>query len=197
MAITVTDITQGNLRLSYRPAGASAPNPEAWKSLIGKKPVSARLDTLPETKPRLSALLTSTIFQAAVAAFLVAIPMFFPDKLVTKIAYEVVPIAAPQTEVQLAAQAAGGSRQGSPNASSSGRGTTSASARRQVDCPAATRPAEAQARGRSGRQATGGATRQSSSYGSEIRSAPGAGSPARTGEDRQSHDGQRRTGDGQ
>ena len=59
------------------------------------------LDTLPETKPRLSALLTSTIFQAALAAFLVAIPMFFPDKLVTKIAYEVVPIAAPQTEVPL------------------------------------------------------------------------------------------------
>src|SRR5579863_4761587 len=101
MAITVTQLTQGNLRLSYRPAGTSAPNSEAWKNLIGKKPVSARLDTLPETKPRLSALLTSTIFQAAVAAFLVAIPMFFPDKLVTKIAYEVVPIAAPQTEVPL------------------------------------------------------------------------------------------------
>ena len=118
MAITVTQITQGNLRLSYRPAGASRPNPEAWKNLIGQKPVSARLDTLPETKPRLSALLTSTIFQAALAAFLVAIPMFFPDKLVTKIAYEVVPIAAPQTEVQLPPEAAGGSRQGSPDASS-------------------------------------------------------------------------------
>jgi len=101
MAITVTQLTQGNLRLSYRPAGAAAPSPEAWKNLIGKKPVSARLDTLPETKPRLSALLTSTLFQVALATFLVAIPMFFPDKLVTKIAYEVVPITAPQTEVQL------------------------------------------------------------------------------------------------
>jgi TonB family protein len=101
MAITVTQITQGNLRLNYRPAGSPAPNSQAWKDLIGQKPVSARLDTLPETKPRLSALLTSTIFQAALAAFLVAIPMFFPDKLVTKIVYEVVPIAAPQTEVQL------------------------------------------------------------------------------------------------
>jgi len=101
MAITITQLTQGNLRLNFQPPGASAPNPDAWKNLIGSKPVSARLDTLAETKPRLSALLTSTIFQAAVAAFLVAIPMFFPDKLVTKIAYEVVPIAAPQTEVQL------------------------------------------------------------------------------------------------
>src|SRR5579863_1709319 len=101
MAITVTQLTQGNLRLSYRPAGAPAPNADAWKNLIGNKPVSARLGTLPETKPRMSALLTSTLFQVALATFLVAIPMFFPDKLVTKIAYEVVPIAAPQTEVQL------------------------------------------------------------------------------------------------
>jgi TonB family protein len=101
MSMTVTELTQGNLQLSSRPAGAPGPSPEAWRRLIGKKPVSARLDTLPETKPRLSALLTSTIFQVAVAAFLVAIPMFFPDKLATKIAYEVMPIAAPQTEVQL------------------------------------------------------------------------------------------------
>lgn len=101
MAITITQLTQGNLRLSYKPAGAPPANPEAWKNLIGKKPVSARLNTLSETKPRLSAMLTSTLFQVALATFLVAIPMFFPDKLVTKIAYEVVPIAAPQTEVQL------------------------------------------------------------------------------------------------
>jgi len=101
MATTVTQMTQGNLRLSYRPAGAAAPSPEAWKNLIGTKPVSARLGTLPETKPRASAMLTSTLFQVALATFLVAIPMFFPDKLVTKIAYEVVPITAPQTEVQL------------------------------------------------------------------------------------------------
>jgi TonB family protein len=101
MAITVTQLTQGNLRLSLGPAGAGAPNPEAWKKLMGNKPISARLDTLPEGRPRWSALLTSTIFQAVLAAFLVAIPMFFPDKLVTKIEYEVVPLAAPQTEVQL------------------------------------------------------------------------------------------------
>src|ERR1700722_16371034 len=101
MAITATDIQQGNLGLSPARTSSTASGSEAWKSLIGKKPVSARLETLPETKPRMSALLTSTIFQVALAASLVAIPMFFPDKLVTKIAYEVVPLAAPQTEVQL------------------------------------------------------------------------------------------------
>lgn len=101
MATTVTELTKGSLRLNYRPAGAPPPKADAWKSLVGTKPVSARLGTLQETKPRMSAMLTSTLFQVALATFLVAIPMFFPDKLATKIAYEVVPIAAPQTEVQL------------------------------------------------------------------------------------------------
>ena len=46
-------------------------------------------------------MLTSTIFQVGVAAFLVALPMFFPQKLVTQIMYEVTPIAAPDTSVPL------------------------------------------------------------------------------------------------
>lgn len=98
MSTTVTQLTQGSLRISAKPAG-SAPNPEAWKKLIGQRSVSARLSTLPETKPRWSALLTSTIFQASVAAFLVALPMFFPQKLITQVEYAVVPLEAPQTEV--------------------------------------------------------------------------------------------------
>jgi len=100
MTTTVTQLTQGSLRISPKPAG-SAPNPEAWKKLIGQKAVSARLSTLPETKPRWSALLTSTLFQAVVAAFLVVLPMFFPQKLVTQIEYAVVPLEAPQTEVPM------------------------------------------------------------------------------------------------
>ena len=100
MSTTVTQLTQGSLRISSKPAG-SAPNPEAWKKLIGQKAVSARLSTLPETKPRWSALLTSTLFQAIVAAFLVVLPMFFPQKLVTQIEYAVVPLEAPQTEVPM------------------------------------------------------------------------------------------------
>jgi TonB family protein len=100
MSTTVTQLTQGSLRISPKPAG-SAPNPEAWKKLIGQKAVSARLSTLPETKPRWSALLTSTLFQAVVAAFLVVLPMFFPQKLVTQIEYAVVPLEAPQTEVPM------------------------------------------------------------------------------------------------
>jgi len=97
----VTQLTQGSLRIAVRPVG-SPPDPEAWKKLIGQKAVGARLSTLPETKPRWSALLTSTLFQGAVAAFLVILPMFFPQKLVTQIEYAVVPLTAPQTEFPVA-----------------------------------------------------------------------------------------------
>jgi TonB family protein len=100
MSSTVEELQQGNLNISAKPS-SRAPNPEAWKKLIGQKPVSARLATLPESKMRSSALLGSTAFQIAIAALLVAAPMFFPDKLATHIVYEVTPIAAPDTSIPL------------------------------------------------------------------------------------------------
>ncbi len=69
--------------------------------MMGQKPVAARLDLLPDAKLSRGALLTSTVFQVGLAAFLVALPMFFPQKLVTQIMYEVTPIAAPETAVAL------------------------------------------------------------------------------------------------
>ena len=100
---TVTQFTRENFHLALRPPGTTS-DPEAWKKLIGNKPVCTRLDTLPDTKLRWSALLTSTVFQVALAAFLVVVPTLFPDKLVSKNAYEAVPIVAPQTEVALPPQ---------------------------------------------------------------------------------------------
>src|SRR5579872_834723 len=100
MSTTLIEPTQGSFQVAFRPAG-SAKDPEAWKKLIGQKPVPARLATLPESKLRWSALATSTLFQVAIAVVLVAIPMFFPDKLVTKIEYEVTPLATPDTSVPL------------------------------------------------------------------------------------------------
>jgi TonB family protein len=100
MASVVTQLTRGNLCLALGPPGATA-DPEAWRKIIGSKPVSTRLETLPEAKPRWSALLTSTIFQVVLTAFLVVLPTLFPDKLANKNSYEAVPIVAPQTEVAL------------------------------------------------------------------------------------------------
>jgi TonB family protein len=99
MSSTVTQF--GNLRIGARPAARRPPDPDAWKKMMGQRPVAARLDMLPDAKLSRSALLTSTLFQVGVAAFLVALPMFFPQKLVTQIIYEVTPIAAPDTSVPL------------------------------------------------------------------------------------------------
>jgi TonB family protein len=100
MASIVTQLTRGSLCLTFGPRGATS-DPQAWKKLIDNKPVCMRLETLPEGKPRFSALLTSTIFQVVLTAFLVVVPALFPDKLANKNAYEVVSIIAPQTEVAL------------------------------------------------------------------------------------------------
>lgn len=95
----VTKLTLGPLRLDTQPRGATS-DPEAWKKIIGNKPVPTRLQTLPEPNPRWSALLTSTIFQVLLAGLLIVLPAVFPDKLANK-RYEVVPIVAPQTEFAL------------------------------------------------------------------------------------------------
>ncbi len=100
MASVVTQLMQGNLCFAFRPPGATS-DPEAWKKMMGNKPVCTRLDTLPEAMPRWSALLTSAIFQVVLTAFLVIAPTLFPDKLVNRNAYEAVSIMAPQTEVAL------------------------------------------------------------------------------------------------
>ena len=52
--------------------------------MVGNKPVSARFSLLPETKPRMGALGTSLIIQIALAAFLVSLPLLFPQQLIPK-----------------------------------------------------------------------------------------------------------------
>jgi TonB family protein len=100
MSSRVTELTNMDFQMGITPS-RSVPDPEAWKKMMGDKPVPARLSTLPERKLSRGALATSTVLQMCVAAVLVMLPMFFPQQMVTKIAYEVVPIAAPQTEVLL------------------------------------------------------------------------------------------------
>jgi TonB family protein len=74
-------------------------DPEAWKRLIGKKPVDARLETLPVTKMRRSVFAISTTVQLTLAATLASLPLLFPQSLSMRIIYQVTPIAAPVTEV--------------------------------------------------------------------------------------------------
>jgi TonB family protein len=79
--------------------GPAAPrDPEAWKKLLGNKPVVARLEVLPEGKSRTSALLTSLVFQGIVAIFVLLLPLFFPEQLKISKLFQVVPLAPLRTE---------------------------------------------------------------------------------------------------
>jgi TonB family protein len=97
MTTTAEQLTQGSLRLKH--SGPSAPNPQAWKALVGNKPVSARFSLLPETKPRKGALATSLVIQICLAAFVVMIPLLFPQQMIPRSIYMVTDIAGPPLEI--------------------------------------------------------------------------------------------------
>ncbi len=97
MTTTAQQLTQGSLRL--KSAGPSNPDPQAWKALVGTKPVSARFSLLPDTKPRMDALGTSLIIQIALAAFAVSIPLLFPQQLIPRAMYMVTEIAGPPLDI--------------------------------------------------------------------------------------------------
>ncbi len=98
MTTTAEQLTQGSLRL--RPSGPSAgPNPQAWKALVGNKPVSARFSLLPNTKPRMGALGTSLVIQICLAAFVVSIPLLFPQQMIPRAMYMVTEIAGPPLDI--------------------------------------------------------------------------------------------------
>jgi TonB family protein len=86
--------------LQISPA-AAARDPQAWKKLIGNKPVAARLAVLPDGESRRNALVTSAIFQTALLMFVLALPLLFPSQLRTTIFREVIPIAPLRTEFLL------------------------------------------------------------------------------------------------
>jgi TonB family protein len=88
------------LGIGFTPAGRQ-PDPQAWKRMVGEKPVPARFSMLEERKLSRGALATSVIFQALVTAALIALPVFFPHQLKTSLQYVVTPLAPMQTEVLL------------------------------------------------------------------------------------------------
>jgi TonB family protein len=98
MTTTAQLLSQGSLRLrSAYPS--SGQNPQAWKALVGTKPVAARFSLLPETKPRMSALGTSVIVQICLVSILVSLPLFFPQELIPKTMYMVTDIAGPPLDI--------------------------------------------------------------------------------------------------
>src|SRR4029077_8408592 len=98
MTTMTQQFTQGSLRL--RPASpSSGPNPQAWKAMVGTKPVSARFSLLPETKPRMSALGTSLVVQIILVAFVVTLPLLFPQQMIPRAMYMVTDLAGPPLDI--------------------------------------------------------------------------------------------------
>jgi TonB family protein len=67
--------------------------------MVGNKPVGARFTLLPNTKPRMGALGASLVIEIAVAAFLVSVPLLFPQQLMPKAMYMVTEIAGPPLDI--------------------------------------------------------------------------------------------------
>jgi TonB family protein len=67
--------------------------------MVGTKPVSARFSLLPETKPRKGALATSLVVQIFLVAFVVTLPLLFPQQMIPKAMFMVTDIAGPPLDI--------------------------------------------------------------------------------------------------
>jgi TonB family protein len=79
-----------------------SPNRDAWKKAIGTKSIPARLQLLPEPKSRWDRMGVSASVQLAILLFLLAIPLFYPEKIKVALNLQIVPLTAPVTEVPVA-----------------------------------------------------------------------------------------------
>jgi TonB family protein len=79
-----------------------SPSRDAWKKAIGTKSIPARLELLPEPKSRWDRMGVSASVQLAILLFLLAIPLFYPEKIKVALNLQIVPLIAPVTEVPVA-----------------------------------------------------------------------------------------------
>src|SRR6202051_4468008 len=80
----------------------SAANQEAWRRAIGTKPVAARLELLPEGKPRWNRIGVSAIVQAVLIGFVLLVPLLYPEKIKTVLHMDIVQLAQPVIEIPVA-----------------------------------------------------------------------------------------------
>ncbi|MDP9146998.1 MAG: energy transducer TonB [Acidobacteriota bacterium] len=85
---------------AHRPRTTAGP--EAWRTAIGTRPVAARLELLPEGKPRWDRIGLSAIAQVALITFVVLIPLLYPEQIKTALHMEIVQLAQPRTEIPVA-----------------------------------------------------------------------------------------------
>jgi TonB family protein len=96
------NISKTHLGIGLDASRGRTQNADAWKRSIGTKQVPARLAMLPEGESRWQRLGISAVGQTIVVVFLVALPLFFPERLKTALNMQIVPLAMPVTEVPVA-----------------------------------------------------------------------------------------------
>src|SRR5215470_9306546 len=75
---------------------------EAWKRAIGTKAIPARLALLPEAKPKWDRIGISAGAQLAALLIILSIPLLYPDKMKTALAFTNIEIRTPMTMVPVA-----------------------------------------------------------------------------------------------
>jgi periplasmic protein TonB len=83
-------------------SGASSPNRVILKPAPGKPGTTARFSMLPTTKPRFGAMGASITFQVGLLAVILIVPLVFPQKMIPKLIFSVMPLTTPMTEVPVA-----------------------------------------------------------------------------------------------
>ena len=100
MTTIVTQLHQGSLQIGWGRTGSPRKN-DAWKALLGQKPVNARLNVLEDQRSRLGSFGIGAMLQVVGITLLVTLPMLFPQKLIPIMHYDVISLVAPRTEVPL------------------------------------------------------------------------------------------------
>jgi TonB family protein len=77
-------------------------DPEAWKRAIGTKTVAARLELLPDSKPRWDRIGVSAASQLAILGFLLLTPLLYPEKMRTVLNLRPTELMQPVTLVPVA-----------------------------------------------------------------------------------------------
>src|SRR6202163_97848 len=80
----------------------STANQEAWRRAIGTKPVAARLELLPEGKPRWNRIGVSAIIQIILISFVLLVPLLYPERIKTVLHMDIVQLAQPVIEIPVA-----------------------------------------------------------------------------------------------
>jgi TonB family protein len=77
-------------------------DPQAWKRSIGTKAVAARLELLPDSKPRWDRIGVSAASQLAILGFLLLIPLIYPEQMRTVLNLRPTELMQPVTLIPVA-----------------------------------------------------------------------------------------------